>query len=143
MSNLNEDLKVLVVDDSSETLNLLRAMLTDLKISQIYTAKDGKEALEFLGLFDDADEPVVNAILCDWNMPRLSGIELLRQIRSVDPDIPFLMVTGNASAQSVLEAKAEGITGYLAKPFSVDQLSKKLAVVSRVLRHRAEPERSR
>lgn len=125
-----EGLRVLIVDDSSESVNLLRAMLGQLKADQIYTAKDGKEALDFLGLFDDADEPLINVILCDWNMPRMSGIDLLRQIRTADPDIPFVMVTGNVTAKAVLEAKSAGISAYLGKPFSMMQLSEKLAPIS-------------
>ena len=135
-----DGLRVLIVDDSSETVNLLRAMLTHLKVEQTYTAKDGKEALEFLGIFDDADEPLINAILCDWNMPRMNGFDLLRQIRSVDPDIPFIMVTGNVTAKAVLEAKSAGITAYLGKPFSIAQLSEKLAPISRQVK-RAELDR--
>lgn len=127
------DLRVLVVDDSTEALNLIRAMLQELGLNQVFVSKDGKDALDFLGACDD----LVNVILCDWNMPRLTGIELLRQVRSVDPGFPFIMVTGAADLDAVKEAKANGVTGYILKPFSARQLQKKLRAVARLLAARA------
>lgn len=129
-----EDLKILVVDDSLDTLNLIMSMLKDLGINQIFTAKDGKEALEFLGADDDGD--LVNLILCDWNMPRMTGIELLSQVRTVDPTMPFVMITGSADMQSVREAKSHGVNGYIKKPFSARELQKKLSAMTRIIAHR-------
>ncbi len=127
------DLRVLVIDDSLEAVNLIRAMLQELGLNQVFVSKDGKDALDFLGACDD----LVNVILCDWNMPRLSGIELLRQVRSVDPDFPFIMVTGAADLNLVKEARATGVTGYILKPFSARELEKKLRAVARLLAVRA------
>lgn len=91
-------------------------------------------ALDFMGFADGDDS--VDVILCDWNMPRLSGLELLKQIRTCGPDLPFLMITGNADLEAVVEAKTYGVTGYIRKPFSADQLRKKLNVISRIVSHR-------
>lgn len=124
------DLIVLAVEDQSEAMRLLRSMLTDLGINQIYTAQNGKDALEFL---DDCEE-MINLIICDWNLPQVTGLELLRQIRTADPDIPFLMVTGASDRESVMVAKENGVTGYLAKPYSQNDLEKKLNLVLRVMR---------
>ncbi|MEX0696245.1 MAG: response regulator [Dongiaceae bacterium] len=124
-----KDLRVLVVEDSFQTIALIRTMLTDFGITQIYTAKDGKEALDFLGTCDE----LIDIVMCDWNMPRMSGLEVLRQVRTVDPDMPFLMVTGAADPDSVLAAKSNGVTAYIAKPFSANILKKKLNVVARLL----------
>ena len=124
-----KDLRVLVVEDSFQTIALIRTMLTDFGITQIYTAKDGKEALDFLGTCDE----LIDVVMCDWNMPRMSGLEVLRQVRTVDPDMPFLMVTGAADPDSVLAAKSNGVTAYIAKPFSANVLKKKLNVVARLL----------
>lgn len=129
-----DKLKILLVDDSFESLNLVRNMLKDIGLTQVFTAKDGVEALGFLDVFDDADS--VDVILCDWNMPRMSGIEVLRQIRTCDADLPFLMMTGNADVDSVVEAKSYGVTGYIRKPFSSDELKKKLKLVSRIVDYR-------
>ena len=124
-----KDLRVLVVEDSFQTIALIRTMLSDFGITQIYTAKDGKEALDFLGTCDE----LIDVVMCDWNMPRMSGLEVLRQVRTVDPDMPFLMVTGAADPDSVLAAKSNGVTAYIAKPFSANVLKKKLNVVARLL----------
>ena len=129
-----DKLRVLLVEDSMEAMNLIRSMLADLGITQIFTAKDGREALEFLGAVDGDD--IVDVVLCDWNMPRMSGIELLRQIRTVDPGTPFLMITGAADGDSVIKAKSAGVTGYIRKPFSTEELKKKMHVLSRIVEHR-------
>ncbi len=123
------DLRVLAVEDSFQALNLLRAMLHDLGVNQVYTAKDGKEALDFMDLCED----MIDVVLCDWRMPRMSGLDLLRQVRTVDPDVPFLMVTGSADMDAVLTAKASGVSGYIRKPYSKDELGKKLKVVTRII----------
>jgi two-component system chemotaxis response regulator CheY len=128
-----EDLRVLVVEDSHEALMVIKNMLQDFGINQVFTAKDGKQALEFLGEWDN----LVDVILCDWNMPNITGLQLLQQLRTVDPDIPFLMITGVADMVSVLEAKSLGVTSYIRKPFSKDELLSKLQVVVRLLAHRA------
>lgn len=90
--------------------------------------------MALLGTYDDED--FVDIILCDWNMPQLTGMELLRQIRTCDPDMPFIMLTGLADFEAVTEAKSCGVTGYIKKPFSADQLRKKLSLVSRIIAHR-------
>ncbi len=126
------DLTILAVDDSSQARKLLRATLTDLGVNQVYMAKDGKEALDFLS----ECENMINVIICDWNMPRVTGLEILRQVRTVDPDIPFLMVTGLADHESVRIAKADGVTGYLAKPYTPNDLKKKLNQILRILKIR-------
>mgnify|MGYP001361419996 CR=1 FL=1 len=108
------ELKIPAVEDNRQTMRLLQNMLAEIGIRQVYTAVTGREALDFLG---DCEE-LVDVILCDWKLPEMSGFEVLRQVRTVDPDIPFLMVTGNSDPKSVLQAKIHGVTGYLVKPFS-------------------------
>ena len=62
-------------------------------------------------------------------MPAMTGVEFLRQLRTVDPDVPFLMITGRSDMESVVEAKASGVTGYIRKPFSALQLETKLRII--------------
>ncbi len=126
------ELKVLAVEDSTEAMNLLRNMLKEIGINQIYTATDGKQALDFLGECED----LIDVVLADWNMPRMTGIELLKQLRTVDPELPFIMITGAGDFDSVVEAKANGITGFIKKPYSAVELQKKLKVVARINQHR-------
>ena len=123
------ELKILAVEDNPQTMRLLQNMLAEIGIRQVYTALTGREALDFLG---DCEE-LVDVILRDWKLPEMSGFEVLRQVRTVDPDIPFLMVTGNSDPKSVLQAKNHGVTGYLVKPFSKADLKKKIGLLQRVL----------
>ncbi|MDJ0893728.1 MAG: response regulator [Alphaproteobacteria bacterium] len=127
MSQDIADLNVLVVDDEPSVTRLVKMMLLDFNVTQVFTAKNGREALDFLGDFDD----LVDVVICDWNMPRVSGLEVLQQIRTVDPEAPFLMLTGRADLDSVKAAKDLGVDGYLLKPFSAEQLKEKLLVVAR------------
>lgn len=127
-----KDLKVLVVEDNFQAMNLVKSMLSDLGINQVYTAKDGGDALQFLGNCDD----LLDVVLCDWNIPKLTGLDVLRQVRTVDPDLPFVMITGAADADSVIAAKSSGVTAYIAKPFSQDELKRKLKLVLRVVNSR-------
>lgn len=119
------DLRVLLVDDQMESRSLLRNMLAELGVSQVFDAPDGKEAMSFL---DNAFD-FIDMIVCDWNMPHMSGVELLRQLRTVDTEIPFLMITGRGDYDSVTEAKASGANGYILKPFSATQLEAKLRIL--------------
>ena len=120
-----DHLKVLVVDDQAEIRALVREVLADSGVTQVFEAGDGKAALQFV----DADFDMVNLIICDWNMPGLNGIDFLRQIRTVFPDLPFLMVSGRCDKKSVLEAKIAGVSAYIRKPFSPGQLEAKLRIM--------------
>jgi CheY-like chemotaxis protein len=125
-------LRILVVEDRLETLQLIRAMLVELGMDHIHTARDGREALDFLGEQQDR----VDLVLCDWNMPRMSGLDLLRQIRTVDPQLPFLMITGRAEVDDVTTAKTHGVSAYIRKPFTGEELYRKISVLFRVIAHR-------
>jgi len=115
-------LKVLVVEDNREAAHLIRMVLRDMGVNQIFDATDGREALDFL----DKSEQFINLVISDWNMPRMTGIELLRQIRSVRPDMPFLMITARGSVDAVKEARDQGVSAYVVKPFAPAELERKL-----------------
>lgn len=117
-----EDLKVLIVDDQPEVRSLLREVLSDAGVTKTFEASNGREAMQFI----DADFEPVNLIICDWNMPAMTGIDFLRQIRSVFPDMPFMMITGKSDKQAVLEAKMAGVSAFIRKPFSPEQVESKL-----------------
>ncbi len=116
------DLRVLIVEDQMEARLLLKNMLSSFGIHQVFEAKDGRKAFDFI---DEAID-MIDLIICDWNMPEMSGVELLRQFRSVNFETPFLMITGRSDKESVMEAKLSGVSGYIAKPFSPDQLEAKI-----------------
>ena len=117
-----EDTHVLVVEDNAQTTRLIRMMLMDMHVANVLTTKDGVEAQELLEAGDDR----VDVVLCDWRMPRMTGIELLKLLRKTNPDLPFMMVTANADVESIKTAAKSGVSGYIAKPFSPAQLKKKL-----------------
>ncbi|MDY0030270.1 MAG: response regulator [Pseudobdellovibrionaceae bacterium] len=120
-----KDLKILVVDDQLEVRAMIRNMLTELGITQIFEAADGKEAM----VFTDNAMDMIDIVICDWNMPKMSGIDLLKQMRSVYPEVPFLMITGRSDVESVSMAKSSGVTAYIRKPFSPAHLEIKLRVI--------------
>jgi two-component system chemotaxis response regulator CheY len=120
-------LRVLVVDDERSVVKLVKMMLGEMGITQVFTAKDGAEALVFLG---DC-ENLVNLIICDWNMPNMSGIELLQQVRTADPAMLFIMLTGRTTAENVRDAKNLHVSAYIAKPFSQEQLKQKIDVLAK------------
>jgi two-component system chemotaxis response regulator CheY len=114
----------LVADDQSAFRSTVKKMLKDLKIQQVFEASSGREALRLL---DSAPE-MIDLVLCDWNMPSMSGLDLLRQVRSVGLEVPFVMVTGRTDKDSVIAAKDAGVTAYISKPFSAAQLEAKIRV---------------
>lgn len=120
------DLNVLVVEDNAQAMKLMVMVLKDMGVNQIYKATDGKEAQDFFG---EADE-LVNLIICDWRMPRMTGLELLQQIRTTHPDMPFLMVTANTDVQSIKAARQFGVNAYIGKPYSTQQLEQKVIALA-------------
>ena len=118
-------LRVLLADDEPAARGYVEMILRDLGITDLTIAEDGREALtrfeERQGGFD--------LIVCDWKMPRLSGLQFLKQVRALRPDKPFLMVTALATMIAVEEAMAHDVTAYIAKPFSPEQLEEKILVL--------------
>lgn len=119
-------LKILVIDDRQEARSMLKNMLVEIGVTQVFEAGDGREGLRFM----DSAFDFVDIVLCDWNMPNMDGIALLRQIRSVDPVFPFMMITGRGDITSVAEAKGASVSGYILKPYSLVQLEAKLRIVA-------------
>ncbi len=119
------DMRVLLVEDQADTRAMIKNMLGELGITQIFESANGSQALQFM----DTAFDFIDVVICDWNMPGMSGVELLRQLRTVDPSFPFMMVTGRSDQSSVIEAKSSGVTAYIAKPFSTTQLEAKLRVI--------------
>lgn len=122
-------LNILVVEDNKQTMNLVHAILKGMNVGQIFTAQDGREAQMFL---DEAGE-MINFIICDWNMPRMTGLELLKQVRTFNTEIPFLMITARGTIDSVATAKKSGVSGYIAKPFAPAALEQKIVALARMV----------
>lgn len=121
-------LKALVVDDSRVMRNMVRQALqkTELADWDFVEAEDGADALEKF----KPDE--IDIVFADWNMPNMSGIELVREIRKMESaeEIPIIMVTSEKSMGKVETALDEaGADEYICKPFTVDQLERKLSPI--------------
>ena len=122
---VNSDLKFLVVDDFSTMRRIVRNLLKELGFTNVEEAEDGNIALQKLrgGGFD--------FIVSDWNMPNMTGIELLKEVRQ-DPSLkhlPLLMVTAEAKKENIIEAAQAGASGYIVKPFTAATLDEKLGKI--------------
>jgi len=119
------DLRILLVEDDRNTLSTIRMMLIEMGITQVFEATDGQKAQDFV----DAEAAPIDLVISDWNMPQKSGYEFLVDLRAEQPDLPFIMVTGRGDANSVLDAVDAGVTGYIKKPFSLNELESKINTV--------------
>ena len=125
MSDLDFTMKVLVVDDMSTMRRIVKNVLRQIGYTSVEEAPDGQEALKKLkgGGF--------GLVVSDWNMPVMSGIELLKAIRA-DAELktlPVLMVTAEAQKENIIEAVQAGVSNYVVKPFTADGLQEKLAKI--------------
>ena len=115
-------MKVLVVDDFATMRRIVKNVLRQIGFTNISEADDGKAALKVLKgeRFD--------LILCDWNMPEISGLEVLKQMKSDDElkKIPFVMVTAEAQKDHIIEAVKAGVNSYIVKPFTAETIGEKL-----------------
>ncbi|MBW2246737.1 MAG: response regulator [Deltaproteobacteria bacterium] len=116
------NMKVMIVDDFATMRRILRNILKQIGFKNIIEAEDGKHALKEL------KKEKVDLIMCDWNMPEMPGIELLKNVRSDDElkEIPFVMVTAEAQKDNILEAVKSGVSNYVVKPFTAETITEKL-----------------
>ncbi|EGH97040.1 Chemotaxis protein CheY [Pseudomonas syringae pv. delphinii] len=119
---LDKNMKILIVDDFSTMRRIIKNLLRDLGFTNTSEADDGLTALPMLqsGAFD--------FLVTDWNMPGMTGIDLLRQVRADDrlKSLPVLMVTAEAKREQIIEAAQAGVNGYVVKPFTAQALKEKI-----------------
>ena len=116
-------MKLLVVDDSSVIRKVIKAA-ADMLQMEVVEAQDGIEALEVLAqVFKEID-----LILLDWNMPEMSGYDVLLKIKNYDmyKHIPVMMVTTEGQQTNIVAAIKAGASNYLVKPFTVEELELKI-----------------
>jgi two-component system chemotaxis response regulator CheY len=118
----DKNMKFLVVDDFSTMRRIVRNLLKELGFTNVEEAEDGVVAMQKLkgGNFE--------FVLSDWNMPNMTGIELLRAIRA-EPTLkhlPVMMITAEAKKENIIEAAQAGASGYVVKPFTAATLEEKL-----------------
>jgi len=119
---LDKNMKILIVDDFSTMRRIIKNLLRDLGFNNTEEADDGNTGLPKLqsGNFD--------FLVTDWNMPGMTGIDLLRAVRADDKlkSLPVLMVTAEAKKEQIVMAAQEGVNGYIVKPFTAQTLKEKI-----------------
>lgn len=118
----NKDMRILVVDDFATMRRIVKNILRQLGYNNVVEADDGTTALTKL----KTDK--IEFVITDWNMPKMSGLELLKEIRSTDAwkDTPVLMVTAEALQENIVAAIKAGVSNYVVKPFDASTLSDKI-----------------
>ena len=123
--NMLAELRILLVEDQIDVRTILHSMLDELGVTHIFSAHNGEEAFDFM----ETGSNRIDMVICDWNMPHMNGVELLRRLRDAHHNMPFLMITGRSDLESVVQAKSCGVTGYIRKPFSAAQLEAKMRII--------------
>ncbi len=120
--SVDKNLPILIVDDYKTMLRIIRNLLRQLEFTNVDEATDGSSALQKLR------EKQYGLVISDWNMQPMTGLDLLKAVRS-DPklkDIPFIMVTAESKTENVLAAKEAGVSNYIVKPFNAETLRAKI-----------------
>lgn len=122
---VNKNMSILIVDDYKTMLRIIRNLLKQLGFNNVDEATDGSMAIEELG------KKKYDMIISDWNMEPMSGLDLLRHVRSDETykAIPFVMITAESKTENVVIAKQAGVSNYIVKPFNAETLKTKLTSV--------------
>ncbi len=124
--SVDKNMNVLIVDDYNTMLRIIKNLLKQLGFSNIDEATDGSMALE------KVKAKQYGLIISDWNMEPMTGIELLKHIRTSGAsykDTPFIMVTAESKTENVVAAKQAGVNNYIVKPFNAETLKSKMTSV--------------
>jgi two-component system chemotaxis response regulator CheY len=122
---LNPTIAVLVVDDSSAMISIIRGLLHHLGFGDVDDARDGRSALARMR------NKRYGLVISDWNMEPMTGFDLLKTVRA-NPEIqttPFIMVTAESKTENVIAAKKAGVNNYIVKPFNAQTLKSKIEQV--------------
>jgi two-component system chemotaxis response regulator CheY len=120
------DMKILVVDDFPTMRRIVKTLMRQNGYTNFVEAEDGVQAMKILNTEQD-----IEFIVSDWNMPNMTGLELLKTVRS-DPKfkhLPFLMVTAEAEKENIIEAVKCGVSNYVVKPFTGVTLQEKITKI--------------
>ena len=122
---MDKSIKILVIDDFATMRKVIRNLLKQVGYENIIEAEDGVIALKIL------KSQQIDLIVSDWNMPNMTGLELLKAVRS-DEDLKstlFLMVTAEALQDNVIAAVKAGVSNYIVKPFTAELLNDKITTL--------------
>ena len=115
-------MKILIDDDFSTMRRIIKNLLRDLGFTNTVEADDGLTAIPIL------NSGSIDFLVTDWNMPGMTGIDLLRHVRADEKlrSLPVLMVTAEAKREQIIEAAQAGVNGYVVKPFTALALKEKI-----------------
>ena len=118
----NTNMRILVVDDFSTMRRIIKNILRQLGFNNVVEADDGTTA------WDTLNKDKIDFVISDWNMPQMTGIELLRKVRGSEEfaDMPFLMVTAEAQQENIIEAVQAKVSNYIVKPFTAEIMKQKI-----------------
>ncbi len=121
----DKNIKILVVDDFATMRRIVKNILTQLGFKHIVEADDGTTAVKVL------EQENIDLIISDWNMPKMTGLELLKKVRGEErwAKIPFIMVTAEAQQDNIILAVKAKVSQYIVKPFTADTLGEKIQKV--------------
>jgi two-component system, chemotaxis family, chemotaxis protein CheY len=122
---MDRNIRILIVDDFATMRKVIRNILKQLGYENIVEAEDGVLGLRVL------KSQKIDLVISDWNMPNMTGLELLKEVRA-DGDIgrtPFLMVTAEALQENVVAAVKAGVNNYIVKPFTAESLNEKITKI--------------
>ncbi|MCU7816558.1 MAG: chemotaxis response regulator CheY [Candidatus Thiodiazotropha sp. (ex Lucinoma kastoroae)] len=122
---MDKNMKILIVDDFSTMRRIIKNLLRDLGFNNTQEADDGLTALPMLqgGSFD--------FLVSDWNMPGMTGIDLLKAVRADEKlaSLPVLLVTAESKREQIIVAAQAGVNGYVVKPFTATTLEEKISKI--------------
>lgn len=124
---VDKNMRILVIDDFQTMRRIVMNLLRQLGFSNMIEAADGVEAFAKL----EEENGAVDLIVSDWNMPNMTGFELLKKVRADErfAKVPFIMVTAEGKRENVIAAVQAGVNNYIVKPFNAATLKGKLQKV--------------
>jgi two-component system chemotaxis response regulator CheY len=122
--------KILVVDDMPTIRDLVRNQLKNMGYKNIFEAGDGEAGLNVV-ITQFSNGSPIDLVICDWNMPKMTGLEFLKQIRASEQfaKLPFILLTSESEREQVTEAILSGVSQYIVKPFAAKSFEEKLKSV--------------
>ncbi len=124
-TDIYAQVQALIIDDDRDMLALIASTLHSLGIDRIKSFSNPMAAFDHIGTGADA----FDLIVCDWSMPEVTGVDILKYVRQNVPNVAFVMLTANVMSDAVKEARDLGVDAYIVKPFRPNDLQAKIRTV--------------